>query len=340
MPELLERERYTLGEDIDVVRRSQALLLFARGSGRTVRVSLTAAALLPMLQSGATFPQLREVLRQHHPDATDVEHKLRAFLRTLDASRVLRDDGEQDVRQRRRHRHPLFAADPIARVLAAPLRRVLPRPLGAWIAALTMLASIAAIGALAQRGQLPTPAFLAQHLDWRGLLVFFGLVMPLHELAHAVACRLSGVAAGTAGVLMHGGLVPGPYVETNQTYLLTDRWKRFAVPAAGPFVNLLAAGACAALLAAGGVAPAWIPAVRTVLFASLLFVFFDTNPFAASDGSHCIEALLEDELARRHALVPRPLERSAEMRPARRYRICMALHLALAVSLFAAWALR
>lgn len=331
-------EHYALGDDIEVVRRSETLLLFARGSGRTVRVSAGAVVLLPLLQVGATFEQLRGRLGELHPSAPDIDRTLRAFLRTLTDSGVLRGAAAVLAQSRGNRKFPLFSADGVARALAWPLRKLLPGHFGSAIAVVLALAAAAAVGVLAARGGLPGLRHLAEHLHWVGLLLFAVVVVPLHELAHAVACRLVGVAAGQAGVLLHAGIWPGPYVETNQSYLLTHRWQRFAIPAAGPFVDLVAAGTVAAVLAFGNVPPTWTPVLQTLLFVCLLFVYFDTNPFTPSDGSHCLEALLEDELARRNALSLRRLAARPDLRAARRYRVWMAVHLIAAVAAFVLWA--
>lgn len=337
MNDVVIGEHYALDRDVDVVRRPGRLLLFAKRTGTTVRVSPAAADLLPLLQVGAGFEQLRGCLQSAHPDAPDVDQKLRAFLRSLGSSGVLRGEAAEHARRRGNRRFPLFPADGIAWAFATPIRWLLPGRAVVVVATIFALAAVAAVALLAWEGRLPRPRYLAENLHWAGLMLFALVVVPMHELAHAVACRLVGIQAGKAGIVLHGGFVPGPYVETNQTYLLTDRWKRFVIPAAGPFVNLVAAGVAAAVLASGAPSVAWVPALHTLLFACLLFVYFDTNPFAPSDGSHCAEALLEDELARRHAMVLRRLSTRPDMRAARRYRMFMLAHLMLATALFVLW---
>jgi putative peptide zinc metalloprotease protein len=334
---MTEPERYRLGGGTEVVRRRGSLLLVARGSGRTVRVSPVAADLLPLLQSGAPFDELSGRLRALHPSAGVVEPKLRAFLRTLGSAGLLH--GQEEARRARGRRYPLFAADACARVIARPLRALLPGRVAPALAGAMAMASLALVAQLCVEGRLPGLRELAEHLHWAGLSLFAFVVVPVHELAHAVACRLGGIPAGQFGIVLHGGIVPGPYVDTSRSYLLADRWRRFAIPAAGPFVNLLAAGIVAAVLLYAAPPADCVPALDTLLFACLLFVYFDTTPLTASDGSHCIEALLEDELARRHALLPRSrLPTTADARAALRYRACAAAHLVLSLALFYLWA--
>lgn len=340
MHEAAAIERYALDSDVEVVRRHDTLLLFTRSSGRAVRVSPAAAELLPLLQSGAEFVQLRERLQAAHPTASDIDLKLRAFLRTLGASGAFGDtQASLPSRGRRSLKFPLFAADRVARLLALPIRMLLPGSIGIGAALVLVLVSILAIAMLAKADGLPRLGYLVQHLHWAGLLLFALVVVPIHELAHACTCRLVGIEAGQGGIILHGRFMPGPYIDTSQSYLITSRWKRFAIPAAGPFVNLLAAGVVAAFLTFGAPAAAYLPVLHTLLLACLLFVYFDTNPLTPSDGSHCIEALVEDELARHHAMTPGKLAAGGDSKVARTYRICMAAHVALSAVLLTFWIL-
>jgi MFS family permease len=99
------------------------------------------------------------------------------------------------------------------------------------------------------------------------------------------------------------------------------------------------------LVALGSIVAAWlgfaapsgelVPILHGVLLACLMFVYFDTNPLAAGDGSHCIEAALDDGLARHYAF-GRP-QAVADPANVRRYRIITLLHLLLSAALFWTW---
>ncbi|WP_152640520.1 site-2 protease family protein [Xanthomonas sp. MUS 060] len=328
---------YVLAADVQVVRRRESLLLVAGRSGRTVRVSPAAVALIPSLQSGVSFTQLRAILAQGYPVAPDVDRKLHDFLQSLSQSGVLQDATVLPPRPRRRLRFPLLPTDPVARWIAWPLIALLPSWTRIALALTMALAAIAAIGVLACSGELPRLRAMIEHLHWAGVALFVLCVVPLHELSHAVACRIVGISPGKAGIMLHAGAIPGPYVETHQTYLLVSRWKRFVVPAAGPFVNLVAAGVVAGLLILPLRDSVWVPVLHTLLMACLLFVFFDTCLLTSSDGSHCAEALFDDEWARRNALRPLAMTMADGLDAARRYRLCAALHLAVSTVLFAWW---
>ena len=335
---LPESGHYVLRDDVEIIRRSSSLLLFGRRDERTVRASPAAALLLPLLREGADFESLRASLQAAQPAAADIRSKLAGFLNALVQSGLLLDGSSDDEGSGplpRKHMYPLFSPDRPAAAVAAVIG-LLGRRAGMVLALLAAFAAAAAIAGLAASGLLPRLPDQVQALHWGGVLLFFLIVAPVHEFAHAVACRLAGEKVGKAGILMHGGLVPGPYVDTSQSYRIPGRWRRFMIPAAGPFTNLVAAGAAASALLYGGWGGETTALLQGFLLFALLFLFFDTNPFTASDGSHCIEALLDDELARRHALRP-AVPQVTDLGVVKKYRAAMACWAALSALLFVAW---
>jgi len=333
---LPETGHYVLRDDVEIIRRSSSLLLFGRRDERTVRASQGAALLLPLLRDGADFESLRASLQAAQPAALDVGSKLAGFLDALVKSGLLLDgSGEGPDPRGRRHQYPLFSLDRPAAAAAAVIG-LTGRWFGTALAILTALAAVAAIAGLAAAGLLPRLPDQVQALHWAGVLLFFLVVAPVHEFAHAVACRLAGQKVGKAGILMHGGLIPGPYVDTSQSYRIPGRWQRLMIPAAGPFTDLAAAGAVAAALLFGDWGAETTVVLQSLLLFCLLYVFFDTNPFTASDGSHCIEALLEDELARRHALRA-AVPQVTDLGVVAKYRTAMLAWVLVCALLFAGW---
>lgn len=181
------------------------------------------------------------------------------------------------------------------------------------------------------------PSVVAESFNLIGFLALFLIVIPIHEAAHAVACRLAGAEVGVAGIIMHGGLIPGPYVETSKAYRLKEKSKRFWIPAAGPLVDWCAAGIVAwIILLSPGLGETAVEALSYLFILCLLFVYFDTNPFTASDGSHMLEALLDDELARKSALSRQQATLSAHSGIKLYRRACVA-HLLLAIAILVYW---
>ncbi|MEW6708009.1 MAG: hypothetical protein AB1430_24445, partial [Pseudomonadota bacterium] len=198
-------------------------------------------------------------------------------------------------------------------------------------------AALAAVVMLAFSPRLPHPgALFAQFSAW-GLAIFVFGVVVLHEAAHAVACRLAGVPVGDAGLIFHGGVMPGPYVNTSHLYRVERRAPRFWVAAAGPLVDFLALGAAAAwLLATDDPASAAAQAAATLFLLCAAFLYLDTNPLTPSDGSRMVEALLGDELARRSALTRRRARLSG-WKTVAWYRIACSTHLQLSAGLLFGW---
>lgn len=299
-----EQAMLRLAPGVSVVRRQAALLLHSHRTGHTVRVSAAALPLLDGLRHGTNLPALVEQMQAAHPQAQQVQPKVEAFLVPLRNSGMLTGDDAAPPARRRIWpprfvmRNPDAWVAPIAQVFSfvpALIRRVL-------MAAL-LIGSVAALWQLSATGTWPGLRATLEHFDARGLLVF-AIVVLLHESGHAIACRLAGAPVRGAGIVWHGGVVPGPFVDTSHASYLASRWSRGVIPAMGPMTNLAGAAVCAVVLSQGLVDAAWMPAWRSAFVVCLAFVAFDLNPFVGSDGSHVLEAALDDELARQVALRP------------------------------------
>jgi putative peptide zinc metalloprotease protein len=317
------------------VKRDSGRIILVDSTGGTlpVRVSAIADELLPLLMSGVSVDELAGVLRHRHPQARDVRQKLAAFLAQLEAAGMLETSQARTRRRLQAPRWRLPNPDRLARQIAAGLHRV-PRLVRRVLLALVVGAALLALGwRIGDRALRPHLIDVVRQFDAWGLALGLGVLMPLHELAHAVACRAAGVPVRGAGVVLHGFLVPGPYVDTTDAYLVSDRWRRFWIPAAGPLMDLLVAGAGAAgALATHGV---WAHRCAYASLIASIFVFLDLNPFGPTDGSHMLEAWLDDELARLTALS----RRRARMSPvSSKYRLACIAYLLVAVA--AAVALR
>lgn len=326
-----------LREGVARVRRArgETVLVSPDGSAAT-RIGKTGEELLPLLMRGADVGGLARFLQQQYPCARDIPIKLNRFLAELDRGGLLATS-QHPVRRMRSgtRRFPLFNPDPLARELAGWWVRIPARP-SHWLFALLTVTAAAGLVALWLGGtQRLNPAGLITRFDPLGLIVFVVVIVPLHELSHAVACRAAGAPVTAAGIMLHRHVIPGPYVETTAAYRVADRWRRFWIPATGPLVNFLASGTAAWMVVLTDADSPVGRASLYVLLLSGLFVYLDTNPLTPSDGSHMLEALLDDELARATALsrrrVPPP------RRPAiNTYRLACVVHL-LVAAFIVAW---
>ena len=124
----------------------------------------------------------------------------------------------------------IVEGDPIAVALERRLRPLL----SPWI--LAAAAAAAAIATAVGMVQLDRHE-LRRSLDPVLVTVVLAISLALHELGHAVACRHVGGRVGKMGVGLLYYLIPIAYADVSGTYLVSSRWKRMAVGAAGVLVN-------------------------------------------------------------------------------------------------------
>jgi Zn-dependent protease len=326
-----------LREGVVRVRRArgQTVLVSPDGLSAT-RIGEVGEALLPLLMRGADMDGLAAFLQQQHPLARDVSAKLDRFLAELDGGGLLATGYRPAKRMRSGvKRFALVNPDRLAKELARWWARI-PAARSRWLLALLMVtAAIGLVAVWLGNSQWLNPVGLVRRFDPFGLAVFVFMIVPLHELSHAVACRAAGVPVTGAGIILHNFVIPGPYVDTTQAYRVADRWRRFWIPATGPLVNFLAGGTAAWIVVLTHGEGVVGRASLYVLLLSCLFVYLDTNPLTPSDGSHMLEALLDDELARTTAL-SRRRTRLSMRRVVNTYRLTCLVHLVLA-ALVVAW---
>jgi putative peptide zinc metalloprotease protein len=305
-----------------VRRPGGQLLLLPPGAGTPLRLTGVGGELVPLLERGATLGQLEAHLVHLHPGARDVGPKVSRFLATLGAAGLLDGTTPATTAPRRREPRRILLGNPdrLARALAKAFVAVpgwARRIAGAAMAA----AAVAGVTLALASPHRPTLGDYAFGIDAVALLLLFVVVVPLHELAHAVACRAAGAPVSGAGIMFHRLIVPAPYIDTREAYRIAERGRRFWIPFAGPYVDLLAAGAAGwALVAGGGGATA-----SYLLLLCLAILIFDTNPLRPSDGSHMIETIFDDELLRQRAL---GRGGRGSPRAIRAYRTIAAAHLA------------
>lgn len=293
---------YALGAGVARVRREGKVILVNPEDGTSVRISKIGGELIPLLAQGATLAELERHLRARFPGAGDLRFKLKRFLGQLSDSGLL---GQARTARPSRggYRVAVFSPDAPARFLAR-LVTALPRDLGWGLLWALVLLAAGGIAALVVQGALPHPARIVTGFSWWGMLVILAVMLPLHEFAHALACRLAGQPVGKAGLIVHG-FMPGPFVDTRAAALVEGRLGRFWIPAAGPLVDLAVCGAAAWVLLTApgtGLPPEGVRIAAFVFLAAAAILVMNLNPLTASDGSHMIEALRDDELLRHSAL--------------------------------------
>ncbi len=122
--------------------------------------------------------------------------------------------------------------------------------------------------------------------------VAFALLKVIHELAHGVACKYFGRDCHEMGILFYF-LIPSFYCNVSEVWLLSDRWQRCVVSAAG-----VAAEWCVATLAFWiwwGTNPGLVHNIAffTMLVGSVNTLFVNGNPLMRFDGYFILSDLID-----------------------------------------------
>ncbi|MBV8734869.1 MAG: M50 family metallopeptidase [Solirubrobacterales bacterium] len=278
-------------------------MLYLTAERRYIWLSHGAANLLDALDGATTTAQiLTEVNGGGDPELE--ARRREAVLRTIDGLRragaFTLDAGRDTVPAPARWRR-WFAANPrlkitrgIEPLVTSPARLAVRHARGAR---LTLVALLMASLTLCIAGLVgfSTPTAIA----WPAVFGILLFEVAVHELSHATVCKVFGVAVREAGVMLWGWFLPLAYVDCTDIYRLPTRRPRVLVALAGPCVDLVAAGAAAAvaLTATGEVS-----GTATIVFLSLLLMLArNLTPLLPTDGYHAMEALTGELNLRRRA---------------------------------------
>ena len=155
-----------------------------------------------------------------------------------------------------------------------------------WIS-IAILWLIAIVVAISHIDTLVTELnLLASAPPPRQILLFFfciGLTKILHELGHAVACKLLGGECREIGVMFLMG-VPCLYCDVSDAWMMPNRWKRVLISAAGMIVEIT----LAAIAVIGWVlmtpGPWRDAALMVAVIGSVNTVLINGNPLLRYDG--------------------------------------------------------
>ena len=179
------------------------------------------------------------------------------------------------------------------------LRRVYPalrwvfHPLALSLCGLLIF--VAAVTAATSWGDLvsdlPSIEQLLRGSNLAFLLLALGVSKALHELGHAVACKHFGGECHEIGVAFLL-FAPCMYCDTTDTWMVSNRWRRAAVGAAGMGVELVLAAAC--LLGWRYSQPGFVQlfCLNTVLVCSVSTLIFNANPLMRFDGYYILADVL------------------------------------------------
>jgi hypothetical protein len=273
-----------LKPDVKIARRGDEVVLVGEAS-RALRLAGTSCQLIDLLAAGCSRKALGMHLQTLGFPAGQIEPAIAEFLSRLASAGVLQSKHDSaNAAQGRR----MINVDPLARFFARPIL-LLPGWLAVSLGALALLAAVASITVASFKGRL-----LSFPPDFSRLspMGFFGIIpwVLLHEFSHAVACRSIGCQVSGLGLRFRKWSGLSFFVDTRYVTLSPNRWAKAWVALAGPFMDII-------LLGVVSVMALLSPAGRLDDSCRLLFLmmtgalFFNLNPWRASDGSNAAVAL-------------------------------------------------
>lgn len=130
------------------------------------------------------------------------------------------------------------------------------------------------------------------------LALTFVLIKALHELGHAVTCKVYGQQSGRGGEVHTIGVMllifmPVPYVDATSSWGLRSRFQQIVVAAAGMIVELACAAIAAVVWARTGEGTL-VNAIASnvILLAGVSTLVFNGNPLLRFDGYYILSDLI------------------------------------------------
>ncbi|MBH2698421.1 PqqD family peptide modification chaperone [Serratia marcescens] len=280
-----------LNEDVKLVSpQANVALLLRENSNAPLKLSGFSARLAQQLQGGSSMAALLTELAEHHPNATpeQCQQALSAFLLRLKQANMIVDGAQKrSAAAKVAGRYRLPNPDRVAHKIATVLR-VVPRGLGYGLLSLAIaaalwrfIACLPGLNAWLLQGEWASVQLLV-------MLVGIPLWLFLHEMAHAVVCRLYGCPVLGAGLQFRGWWLPSAFVNTSAIALFPQRGMKAWVAMAGPLMDLLCLGALAALSESAAAT-----AIRPLLLLILFGLLFNLTPFRLSDATRAFRAFAQ-----------------------------------------------
>jgi len=269
-------------------------------------------AILEMLDGRTSLDEIKRRFEEVFAPLQIGFEQLQAFLGRLHQSGLVLAEASGQGRElllrhgRRRHRALFQSA---SNLLAIRFRGIDPEPFLSWLyprcrwlfswwclAGCALLVLYAGALAVVQfdvlRSKLPEfqAFFTARNLIL--LAAALAAAKVLHELGHALSCKHFGGECHEIGILLLV-FTPCLYCNVSDSWMLSSKWQRIAITAAGIFVEVVLASVCTLLW--------WFsePGLLNTLCLSMMFVcsvntlLFNGNPLLRYDGYFILSDLVE-----------------------------------------------
>ncbi len=127
-------------------------------------------------------------------------------------------------------------------------------------------------------------------LLWLSLAL--ALTKVLHELGHALTCRYFGAECHELGLLLLV-FTPCLYCNVSDAWMISSKWRRAAIGAAGVAVELVLAGGCTLLWWFSEPGLLNSLCLNIMIVSSLSTLLFNGNPLMRYDGYYILSDLIE-----------------------------------------------
>jgi putative peptide zinc metalloprotease protein len=310
----VEKLKPRLREDVaierQVVRDEVWYVVRDQFSTRVHRFSPAVYFVLTRMDGSNTFDMIwRDAVAQFGEDAPSQDQVLQTASQLYQAN-ILQSDApvdeydlsERAIAERSRLfafnlKNPMFVRIPLFdpdRFLDATLH--LFRPFCNWLGALAWLG---VVGWLALQiainwddltTDLVDKVLAAQSLV--AIILIYPLLKILHEFGHAYATKLAGQEVHEMGVMLLT-LLPAPYVDASASAMVTSKWQRALIAAAGMMVELVVAAGAMLIWQEAETGPVRSLAYDALLIASVSTVIFNGNPLLRFDAYYMLCDVLE-----------------------------------------------
>ncbi len=303
-PDLLAQRQHYLGRSYWVVKEPVGLNYY--------RFQEEEYAILQMLDGQTSLDEIKERFEADFPPQKITLDELQQFLGMLHRSGLVVADlpgqGRQ-LRKRRdeRKRQELLAA--VSNILCIRFKGFDPERLLNWLypyvswffsTAAFVLCCVLALSALTLvmvqfdvfRAKLPEfHQFFSIHNAFL-LAAVLGVTKVMHEFGHGLSCKHFGGECHEMGIMVLV-LTPCLYCNVSDSWMLTSKWARAGIGAAGVYVEVVLASVCTFLWWFSEPGLFHNLCLNVMFISSVTTVVFNANPLLRYDGYYVLADLME-----------------------------------------------
>ena len=302
--DLTSRKQYYLGRTYWVVKDPVGLHYY--------RFQEEEYAILQMLDGKTSLDEIKERFEEQFPPQKITLDELHQFLGMLHRSGLIISSVQgqaQSLLERRRERVRREWMSMAMNILCLRFKGFDPERLLNWLlpkvqwlfhapAALMCLALMLSAGGLVLvefdvfRSKLPefNQFFNAHNAIWLGVVL--AVTKVIHEFGHGISCKYYGGECHEMGIMLLV-LTPCLYCNVSDSWMLTNKWHRVIIGAAGMYVEMVLASICTFVW--------WFTepgllnnlCLNTMFISSVSTLIFNGNPLLRYDGYYMLADILE-----------------------------------------------